>query len=169
MVRASLALLCALAAGCASRDDSAPSDLDAFAAEVRDAVAGAGNRHCARALPFDVVTDGDQAREHVRSFVAAAYDATITDTSVDETPCGTADTIDCAHLFNHHLYKSDGITADALLPAAQRVEAEAADVVVSILTPTVAGSTRGPGVTIAGTRDATLFGIVFFNELAECP
>jgi hypothetical protein len=140
-----------------------------FADGVREAVDGVGNRHCARALPFDVVLDGEAARERVLAYIADAYGATTAETTVDETPCGLSGMIDCAQLFTHHLYKSDGLTADALLPSAQRVEAEADDVAVSILAPAVGGISRGPGVTIVGVRDATLFGIVFFNELETCP
>ena len=145
-------------------------DTDALAAEVTAATAVAqqqGDTNCAAWLPDVAATDAAEARTAVAALVARLYAVGPADVSHNALPCGVG-AVDCAHEFQHALFKADGRLGTSLLPVAVKVDANACDVADASWTPSAGGAAIGLVVTIAGVRRGRLVGIYWVSNRRDC-
>jgi hypothetical protein len=173
-------VLLALAAACASpaapivdggSGDAGSADagdlFTRFAADVDAAVRGAASMHnCAVAVPATPVNSAAAAHEAVRAYVAHVVGVAAVDVQDHALPCSGGL---CASHFNHDLYKSDGLLADALTPLAQTVEVMAGATTEEVVWSPVQGDISLPAdVSIEGVVEGRVLGIVFFNDRTSC-
>jgi hypothetical protein len=145
-----------------------PFDLQLFAKQVRIAswdTQQLGSRNCGSAVSLVPLASASELKVKVQEFVARVVGVRPKD--LTETWQSCAD-VPCANLFQNDVYHQDGRMGDALLPAAQRVDAEASDVQLKIFQPVVGGIAGRPVVVSAGIKNGWLMGVAFFSERTKC-
>lgn len=144
-------------------------DFAAFAAVVDATAARAASPHaCAAALPPVGARGGEDALKATQTVVGSVLG--VPDRAVSSRPsaCGEAGTADCATQFEYDVHGRDGQLAQALAPLARHVLLAAKDVRAVVWTPQGDDAARSPVVTLQGTVQGRLLGIMVYDDVRDC-
>src|SRR4051794_38829735 len=104
-----------------------------FAARARTELAAVSpSWNCDTALPTVAVADPDAAREAIRQYVAQVVGLRPADLTSTPQGCSTPSTATCTNTFGHDAAKSGGMTSDTIIALGDELEANAADVEVTL-------------------------------------
>ena len=80
--------------------------------------------------------------------------------------CGTSASATCTNIFGHDAAKSGGQTYDTITALGELLEANAADIEVTLWIP--AGTGAAVAVVMSGISDGELVGMVLFEAAYPC-
>jgi hypothetical protein len=138
-----------------------------FAARARTELAAVSpSWNCDTALPTVAVADPDAAGEAIRQYVAQVAGLSPADLTITPQACGTPASATCANIFGHDAAKSGGQTYDTIIALGEELEANAADIEVTLWIP--AGTGAAIAVVMSGISDGQLVGMVLFEAAYPC-
>jgi hypothetical protein len=117
-------------------------------------------------LPTVAVADPDGAREAIRQYVAQVAGLSPPDLTITAQECSTPASATCANVFGHDAAKSGGMTYDTIIALGEELEANAADIEVTLWIP--AGTGAAVAVVMSGISDGQLIGMVIFQAAYPC-
>jgi hypothetical protein len=138
-----------------------------FAARARTELAAvAPSWNCDTALPTVAVADPNAAREAIRQYVAQVVGLAPADLTIMPQSCGTPASATCTNIFGHDAAKSGGMAYDTIIALGEELEANAADIEVTLWIP--AGTGAAVAVVMSGISDGQLIGMVIFQAAYPC-
>ena len=138
-----------------------------FAARARTALTAVSpSWNCDTALPTVPVADAGAAREAIRQYVAQVAGLAPADLTIMPKTCGTPATATCTNIFGHDAAKSGGQTYDTIIALGEELEANAADIEVTLWVP--AGTGAAIAAVMSGIFDGQLVGMVLFESPYPC-
>src|SRR4051794_7897946 len=126
-----------------------------FAARARTELAAVSpSWNCDTALPTVAVADPDAAREAIRQYVAQVVGLSPADLTITPQGCSTPSTPTCTNIFGHDAAKSGGMTYATIIALGDELQANAADIEVTLWIP--AGTASAVAVVMSGISDGQL-------------
>jgi hypothetical protein len=149
-----------------------PIDLQTFGIDVQEASDAAqragGPLLCAAMIPSVRVANDDEIDSVVVAYVSNILNVPTSDFSTLRQECGTATFAPCANIFQNDVAHYGGRMSDTTYTLAQRIDNQATNIGIRILTATHDGISLSAVVVLVGILDGSLVSIVVVSGQAQC-
>ena len=151
---------------------SIPIDVQTLTNDVRQASdlaqSAGGPLVCLVMIPSVHITADTDIALAVTAYVSGVVGVPDSGITLTYQNCGDPTTATCANMFQNDLGHMGGRMADTTHAVAQRIEAQAADVGIYILTPVQDGLTLSVIVVLAGVQNGWLVSVATFADRLQC-